>query len=142
MKESLRLLKDDPVAQARIHEARALAQYRLGAYSDALRDVTAGLNRLKALETPEAKDVTHSLLARRAQIYLQQGKPRDAIKTAHRVVEEAEPLGPSIALRTRLLGPGRRVPRHRTAGQSRSSRRGRWRYSAASGRRGRPQWRR
>ena len=74
MKESLRLLKDDPVAQARIHEARALARFRLGAYSDALRDVTAGLNRVKALETPEAKDVAHDLLARRAQIYLQQGK--------------------------------------------------------------------
>ncbi len=98
MKESLRLLKDDPVAQARVHVARALARYRLGEYSDALRDVTAGLNRVKALETPEAKDVTHSLLARRAQIYLQQGRPRDAIKTAHQVVEEAEPLGPTIAL--------------------------------------------
>ena len=98
MKESLRLLKDDPVAQARIHEARAFARFRLGAYSDALRDVTAGLNRVKTLETPDAKDVTHNLLARRAQIYLQQGRPRDAIKTAHRVVEEAEPLGPSIAL--------------------------------------------
>lgn len=98
MKESLRLLKDDPVAQAQIHEARALAHYRLGAYSDALRDATAGLNRIKTLETPEGKDVAHGLLARRAQIYLQQGKPRDAIKTAHRVVEEAEPRGPSIAL--------------------------------------------
>ena len=98
MKESLRLLKDDPVDQARVHVARALARYRLGAYSDALRDVTAGLSRVKTLETPEAKDVTHSLLARRAQIYLQQGRPRDAIKTAHQVVEEAEPLGPTIAL--------------------------------------------
>ena len=42
--------------------------------------------------------MTHNLLARRAQIYLQQGRPRDAIKTANRVVEGAEPLGPSIAL--------------------------------------------
>jgi class 3 adenylate cyclase/tetratricopeptide (TPR) repeat protein len=98
MKESLRLLRDDPVAQARVHVARALARYRLGAYSDALRDVTAGLNCVKGLEAAEAKDVAHSLLARRAQIYLQQGRPRDAIATAHQVVEEAEPRGPSIAL--------------------------------------------
>ncbi len=98
MKESLRLLKGDPVAQARIHEARALARSRLGAYSQALREITAGMNRVEALGTPQANDVAHNLLARRAQIYLQQGRPREAIETAHRVVDEAEPLGPSIAL--------------------------------------------
>jgi class 3 adenylate cyclase/tetratricopeptide (TPR) repeat protein len=98
MKESLRLLKDDPVAQARIHEARALARSRLGKYSEALRDITVGLNRISALEAPDAKDVAHNLLARRAQIQLQQGRPREAIETARRVVVEAEPLGPSIAL--------------------------------------------
>jgi tetratricopeptide (TPR) repeat protein len=98
MKESLRLLQDDPVEQARIHEARALARSRLGTYSDALREITTGLNRIADLETPDAKDVAHNLLARRAQIQLQQGRPREAVETAHRVVEEAEPLGPSIAL--------------------------------------------
>jgi class 3 adenylate cyclase/tetratricopeptide (TPR) repeat protein len=98
MKESLRLVKDDPVAQARIHEARALARSRLGKYSAALRDITVGLNRISALGAPDAKDVAHNLLARRAQIQLQQGRPREAIETAQRVVVEAEPLGPSIAL--------------------------------------------
>jgi class 3 adenylate cyclase/tetratricopeptide (TPR) repeat protein len=98
MKQSLRLLKDDPVAQARIHEARALARSRLGQYSEALRDITVGLNRISALEAADANDVAHNLLARRAQIQLHQGRPREAIETALRVVEEAEPLGPSIAL--------------------------------------------
>ena len=46
----------------------------------------------------EARDVAHTLLARRAQIYLQQGRPRDAIKSALQVVEEAGPRGSTIAL--------------------------------------------
>ena len=98
MQESLRLLKDDPVAQGRIHEARALARSRLGAYSEGLREITVGLKRIGTVDTLEAKDVAHNLLARRAQIQLQQGRPRETIATAQRVVTEAEPLGPSIAL--------------------------------------------
>ncbi len=98
LKAAAKLLKKDPVAQAEIYESRALARFRLGAYPEALREITAGMNRVKDLETPEASDVAHLLLARRATIYLQQARPREAIETAHRVVVDAERRGPSIAL--------------------------------------------
>ncbi|MGH3136540.1 MAG: adenylate/guanylate cyclase domain-containing protein [Gaiellaceae bacterium] len=98
LKAATKLLRDDPIAQAEVYEARALARYRLGSYSDALRETTAGLNRVASLTTPDARRVANSLLALRALIHLEQGKPREAIALAMIVVSEAEPLGPSFAL--------------------------------------------
>jgi predicted ATPase/class 3 adenylate cyclase len=98
LKAAAKLLQDDPIAQAEIYEARALARIRLSSYSEALREITAGLNRVRTLNTAEAKQAANSLLARRAQIYLQQGRARETIAIANEVVKEAEPLGPSIAL--------------------------------------------
>jgi predicted ATPase len=98
LKAATRLLRDDPVALAEIHEARALAWARLGSYSTALRDTTAGLEHVERLEDPEAARAANNLLALRAQIHLQQGKPRQAIEVALKVVERARPLGPSRAL--------------------------------------------
>jgi predicted ATPase/class 3 adenylate cyclase len=98
LKAATRLLKDDPVAVAEIHEARALAWARLGSYSTALRDTTAGLEYVERLDDPEAARAANNLLALRAQIHLQQGKPRQAIDVALKVVDRAEPLGPSRAL--------------------------------------------
>ncbi|HLE99156.1 MAG TPA: adenylate/guanylate cyclase domain-containing protein, partial [Gaiellaceae bacterium] len=98
LKAATKLLKDDPIAQAEVYEARALARYRLGSYSDALRETTAGLDRVASLTSPAAKRVANSLLALRAQVHLEQGKPREAIALAMTVVGEAEPLGSSYAL--------------------------------------------
>lgn len=98
LKAAAKLLKDDPIAQAEIYEARALARIRLSSYSEALREITAGLNRVRSVNTADAKHAANSLLARRAQIYLQQGRSRKTIAIASKVVKEAEPLGPSIAL--------------------------------------------
>ena len=50
------------------------------------------------MPTVEAQHAANSLLARRAYIHLQQGRPRDTIAIARKVVEDAEPLGPSVAL--------------------------------------------
>ena len=97
-KAAVKLFNSDPIAQAEIYEARALVRFRLGAYPEALRELTAGMNRVRDLKTPEASDVGLLLLARRAVIYLQQGRPIEAIETAHRVVADAERRGPSIAL--------------------------------------------
>ncbi len=93
-----RLLRDDPVGQAELHEERAFAWARLGSYSTALREITAGLKRIEPCGTVEAKHAANSLLARRAYIHLQQGRPRDTIAIASKVVADAEPLGPSVAL--------------------------------------------
>ena len=98
LKVAARLLMESPVARAEALLKRALAWARLGAYSAALRDTTAGLASVKSVETADARHSSNSLLALRAQILLQQGRPRDAIAIASEVVRDAEPLGPSRAL--------------------------------------------
>ncbi len=97
-KLATRLLRDDPVARAEIYEARALAWMRLGSFSTALRDTKAGLECVASSSDPEAMRTGNNLLALRAIILLQQGRPRDAIKVATEVVARAESLGPSRAL--------------------------------------------
>ena len=98
LRSATALLKDDPVGQAELYEERAFAWARLGSYSTALREITAGLKRIEPCQTLEAQHAANSLLARRAYIHLQQGRPRDTIAIARKVVEDAEPLGPSVAL--------------------------------------------
>ncbi len=98
LRSATALLKDDPVGQAELYEERAFAWARLGSYSTALREITAGLKRIEPCQTVEAQHAANSLLARRAYIHLQQGRPRDTIAIARKVVEDAEPLGPSVAL--------------------------------------------
>ncbi len=98
LKSAARLFKDDPVVVAEIYEARSLAWARLGSYSTALRDTTAGLDGVASLTTPDATRAACNLRALRAQIHIQQGRPRDAIEIATEVVRVAEPLGPSRAL--------------------------------------------
>ena len=98
LRSATTLLKHDPVAQAELYEERAFAWARLGSYSTALREITAGLKRIESVSTLEAKHAANSLLALRAYIHLQQGRPRDAIAIASKVVADAEPLGPSVAL--------------------------------------------
>ncbi|HEU5207568.1 MAG TPA: adenylate/guanylate cyclase domain-containing protein [Gaiellaceae bacterium] len=98
MRRATPLLKDDPVQQAELYEERALALLRLGEYSSALREITAGLKPIESVTSLDAKQAANSLLARRASIQLQQGRARDAIAVASKVVENAEPLGPSLAL--------------------------------------------
>jgi class 3 adenylate cyclase/tetratricopeptide (TPR) repeat protein len=98
LRSATTLLKDDPVGQAELYEERAFAWARLGSYSTALREITAGLKRIASVSTLEAKHAANSLLARRAYIHLQQGRPRETIATASKVVEDAEPLGLSVAL--------------------------------------------
>ena len=53
---------------------------------------------MASLATPDASRAACNLLALRAQIHIQQGRPRDAIEIATEVVRVAEPLGPSRAL--------------------------------------------
>ncbi len=98
LKEAIRLLKDDPVAQAEISEIRVVALMRQSSYTKAQREVTAGLKRIGSPDTPRSKHAANNLLVRRAQIYLQQGRPRETIPIATSVISEMEPLGQSVAL--------------------------------------------
>jgi class 3 adenylate cyclase/tetratricopeptide (TPR) repeat protein len=97
-KAAVKLLRDDPVTQAEIYEQRVVAQMRSSSYPEALREVTAGLKCVASVDTPEGRHAANSLLARRAQIYLLQGRARETISLATSVVDDLEPLGPSVAL--------------------------------------------
>ena len=97
-KPATRLLGDDPVARAEVFEDRALAWMRLGSFSLALRDTKVGLECVASSSDPEATRTGNNLLALRAIILLQQGRPREAIAVATEVVARAESLGPSRAL--------------------------------------------
>jgi class 3 adenylate cyclase/tetratricopeptide (TPR) repeat protein len=97
-KAAVKLSKDNPVAQAEIYEQRVVAQMRSSSYPEALRDVSAGLKCVASIDTREARHAANSLLVRRAQIYLQQGRARRAIPIATSVVDDLEPLAASVAL--------------------------------------------
>ena len=97
-REAVSRLKDDPIARARVYESRALARVRLGLYSDALREITTGLKGLSGLQTSESTGAERSLLARRAQIFLQQGRARDAIEVAGQLASQCENEAPSLSL--------------------------------------------
>ena len=97
-KPATRLLGDDPVARAEIFEDRALAWMRLSSFSLALRDTKVGLECVASSTNSGATRIGNNLLALRAIILLQQGRPREAIAVATEVVGRAESLGPSRAL--------------------------------------------
>ena len=98
LEHAARLLVSDPVAVAEVYETRAVAWTRLSEYGNALSDTDRGLAAIAGIETEEARQAGHNLLALQAQVRLQQGHPRAAIEIAWKVVEDAEPLGPSRAL--------------------------------------------
>jgi len=97
-KPATRLLGDDPVARAEVFEDRALAWMRLSSFSLALRDTKVGLECVASSTNSGATRIGNNLLALRAIILLQQGRPREAIAVATEVVGRAESLGPSRAL--------------------------------------------
>ena len=110
---------ESPVARAEVLLKRALAWARLGAYTAALRDTTAGLASVKSVETAEARHSSNSLLALRAQILLQQGRPRDAIAIATRGRARGGAARAESRPRAGLRRPRRCVLRARTAREGR-----------------------
>jgi class 3 adenylate cyclase/tetratricopeptide (TPR) repeat protein len=97
-RQAVRLLRGEPIAQAEVYEQRVVAYMRSSSYREALREVTAGLKCVASMETVESRHAANNLLVRRAQIYLQQGRARETIPIATNVVNDLEPLGPSVAL--------------------------------------------
>ena len=93
-----RLLPEDPVGRARVFEQRAIARLRVGSYSLALRETTAGLKCVRDLDSVDATRAIASLLALRADVHKWQGHERQAIAIAQRAVELAEASGELEAL--------------------------------------------
>ena len=93
-----RLLRHDPVRQARVFEQRAISRLRVGSYSLALRETTAGLNCVGDDELEAATRARARLLALRADIRKWQGREREAIAVARDAVALAEASGELVAL--------------------------------------------
>ncbi len=88
-------LTDDTVALADLKLKRAVVRMRLGSFSQALRDVSAGQRLLEGVNSVEASRVRAQLLAHGAQVRMAQEQDRMAIEMAR-----ARPL-PRLRRRTR-----------------------------------------
>ena len=90
LRAAIRLLKDDPEAQAGAYQVRALSLLRLGNYAGALKETTSGLKLVEASSSETGAAISARLTAIRADIRLQQGQAREAIRLAEAAVEAAE----------------------------------------------------
>jgi tetratricopeptide (TPR) repeat protein len=90
--------KDDALAGAELHLKRARARERSGAYSIALREITAGRRLVEDVNAPEAAATTAKLLAFGAVVRQAQDRPRETLAMAHAAVAAAKPSGAREAL--------------------------------------------
>jgi tetratricopeptide (TPR) repeat protein len=95
---STRMLRGDPVAQAKVMVKRARAHVRVGSYAAAIRQTTVGLRLVDGEGGPDAAMVRSQLAALASGIRLQQGRPGDALSLARR----AEPIALDAADRDGL----------------------------------------
>ena len=88
-----RLLRDDPVALARLRLKTALAVMRTGGLSQALRWLTSGRRILVGLSDPQARRLDARLLTDTALIRLMQGRYGDAQHACEAAIAAAETAG-------------------------------------------------
>jgi class 3 adenylate cyclase/tetratricopeptide (TPR) repeat protein len=88
LRRATRLLRGDPVEQARVYALRTRARVRTGSYSSALRETTKGLRLVEGLESIGAIGARATLRAMRSEILTLQGRPREAIRLAEAAVED------------------------------------------------------
>ena len=86
------LLREDPVAWARVRLKAARVKAQLQRTSLALADLTRTLRRLEELDTAEAQAQRAQLLVWYGHLRMEQGRHRDAITWSHRAIEVAEPV--------------------------------------------------
>ena len=102
-RQASRLVADDVVGRARLHLKRARARERAGAFSLALREVSAGRRIVERVHTPTAAEVRARLAAFGAMIRWGQERPGDALRRARAAIDEAraagarEPLAQALA---------------------------------------------
>ena len=102
LKLAARPVQARPRCRRRHLRGRALAWARLGSYSTALRDTTGGLDGVSTLATVEATRAACNLLALRAQIHIQQGRPRQAIESRPRSFASPSPSARAAPLPGRI----------------------------------------
>ena len=86
LRRATRLLRGEPVEQARVYALRTRARVRTGSYTNALRETTTGLRLVEGLESVEAIGARATLRAMRSEILTLQGRPREAIPFAEAAV--------------------------------------------------------
>jgi tetratricopeptide (TPR) repeat protein len=96
--EARRLVRDDPIAQARLLDRQAEVAERSEALSRAVRWLMRGLGVLDDLEGPEAMRTRAVLHSHLAGIRNRQGHWADAVRLCRRAIEEAEAVGELRAL--------------------------------------------
>ena len=97
-RRATRLLRDDPLASARLALRRGRAREQTGAYLAALREVRAAAGRLAAVDSDEAGRWAARLTAFEAVVRQGQQRPNDALAVARRAVEAAKQSGERFAL--------------------------------------------
>ncbi|MEP7059791.1 MAG: adenylate/guanylate cyclase domain-containing protein [Actinomycetota bacterium] len=83
-----KLLRDDPIAEARILLKQAKIPERLGRYSDALRLLARGRNTLAGMDGVDPSRQRAKLAVFYASIKVAQGRGRDAITWCERAIDE------------------------------------------------------
>ena len=98
LRRATKLLPDDPVERSRVFALRARARVRTGAYTNALRETTAGLQLVERLDSREATGARATLRAIRSEVRMLQGHPREAITLAELAVEEGRRVDELVGL--------------------------------------------
>ena len=120
LRRATRLLRGNPVEQARVYALRTRARVRTGSYTNALRETSAGLRLVEGLESLDAIEARATLRAMRSQIFMLQARPREAIALAEMAVGDGQRADCIRSAQARLYGSRRLVPDARAARAGRS----------------------
>ncbi len=93
-----RILRNEPVAAARLSLKEARLEWRQGRYPQALRWITRGLGLLDGVPDPAAAAQRSQLTVRYAAIRQTQGRPHQALTWGRRAITEATEAGDRSAL--------------------------------------------
>ena len=102
--DARRLLRDDPIAQARLCDRQAEVAERSAALSRAVRWLTRGLAILDSIEGPEATRSRARLHSHLAGVRNRQGRWADAVRLCRQAIAEAEAVGERRALARACYG--------------------------------------
>jgi class 3 adenylate cyclase/tetratricopeptide (TPR) repeat protein len=96
--EARRLLRDDPIAQARLCDRHADVAARSAALSAAVRWLQRGFRHLEGVPGPEAIAWRAKMRSRLGGVRNRQGRWSEAIAVCRQAIEEAESVGELAAL--------------------------------------------
>jgi class 3 adenylate cyclase/tetratricopeptide (TPR) repeat protein len=96
--EARRLLRDDPIAQARLCDRHADVSSRSAALSAAVRWLKRGFRSLEGVPGPEAIAWRAKMRSRLGGVRNRQGRWSEAIAVCRQAIEEAESVGELAAL--------------------------------------------